>query len=78
MSSAPMSGFLNKPKYTITDEVLSLTANIAAKADVVSIKSDMGHNPNLRRGNRVRTIHSSLAIAEASDKVFHMSDGVLS
>jgi len=30
-----MSDFLYKPKYTITDEVLTLTANIAANASAL-------------------------------------------
>ena len=73
-----MSDFLYKPKYTITDEVLTLTANIAAKADVLSIQSNMGQNPKLRRGNRIRTIHSSLAIENNSlslDQVTAILDG---
>jgi len=61
-----VSDFLYKPEYTITDEVLMLTANIAARTDVLSIKSRMGQNPKLRRGNRIRTIHSSLAIENNS------------
>jgi len=73
-----MSDFLYKPKYTITDEVLTLAANIAAITDVLSINSGMGQNPKLRRGNRIRTIHSSLAIENNSlslDQVTAILDG---
>ena len=57
-----MSELLYKPKYTITDEILNLVAQIAARVDVLTIKSGMGQNPKLRRLNRLRSIHSSLAI----------------
>ena len=61
-----MNEFLYKPKYTITDIILTLTANIAARADVLSLQSGMEQNPKLRRANRIRTIHSSLAIENNS------------
>jgi len=61
-----MSGFLYKPKYTITDELLTLTTKIAAKVDVLTIRSGMELSPKLRRANRIRTIHSSLAIENNS------------
>ena len=57
-----MSEFLYKPKYTITDEILNLVALIAARVDVLTIKSGMEQNPKLRRLNRLRSIYSSLAI----------------
>jgi len=57
-----MSEFLYKPKYTITDEILNLAASIAAKVDVLIIQSGMEQNPKLLRLNRLRAIHSSLAI----------------
>ena len=57
-----MSCFLYKPKYTITDEILSLVAQIAARVDVLAIQSGMEKNPKLRRLNRLRSIQSSLAI----------------
>ena len=57
-----MSEFLYKPKYTITDEILNLAALIAAKVDVLLIQSGMEQTPELLRLNRLRSIHSSLAI----------------
>ena len=57
-----MSELLYKPSYTITDEILTLVAQIAARIDVLSIQSGMEQNPKLRRLNRLRSIHSSLAI----------------
>ena len=61
-----MNGFLYKPKYTITDIILTLAANIAAKVDVLTVQSGIGQNLKLRRANRIRTIHSSLAIENNS------------
>ena len=57
-----MSGFLYKPNYAITDDILNLAAMIAARADVLTIQSSIDQNPKLRRLNRLRSIHSSLAI----------------
>ena len=54
------------PAYTITDEILTLVAQIAARVDVLTIKSGMEQNPRLRRANRIRSIHSSLAIENNS------------
>jgi len=57
-----LSDFLYKPKYTITDQILNLVAQIAALVDVLSIRSGMEQNPKLRKRNRLRSIQSSLAI----------------
>ncbi|MDR0491073.1 MAG: Fic family protein [Oscillospiraceae bacterium] len=73
-----MSDFLYKPRYTITDKILTLSANIAAKADVLTVQRGMELNPKLRRANRIRTIHSSLAIENNSlslDQVTAILDG---
>lgn len=73
-----MSEFLYKPNYTITDEILNLVALIAARVDVLTIQSGMEPNPKLRRANRIRTIHSSLAIENNSlslEQVTAIMDG---
>ena len=57
---------LYKPNYTITDTILSLVAQIAARIDVLTIQKGMEQNPKLRRLNRLRSIHSSLAIENNS------------
>ena len=57
-----MNEFLYKPKYTLTDEIVTLVADIAAKAEALTIHSGMGQNIKLRRINRVKSIQSSLAI----------------
>jgi len=57
-----MKEFMYKPKYTITDEIVTLVADIAAKAEALTIHSGMEQNPKLRRINRIKSIQSSLAI----------------
>lgn len=57
-----MSKFLYYPIYTNTDKMLNLVADIAVRVDVLTIHSGMEQNPKLRRSNRIRSIHSSLAI----------------
>ncbi|MDR1588740.1 MAG: Fic family protein [Oscillospiraceae bacterium] len=57
-----MSEFLYKPKYTLTDEIVTLVADIAAKAESLTIQGGMEQNPKLRRTNLVKSIQSSLAI----------------
>ncbi|MDR0272765.1 MAG: Fic family protein, partial [Clostridiales bacterium] len=57
-----MSGLLYKPKYANSDKILNLVALIAARVDVLSIQSGIEKNLKLRRINRLRSIHSSLAI----------------
>jgi len=73
-----VSEFLYKPTYTITDEILLLVADIAAKTAVPNIRSDMERNPKLRKASRLRSIHSSLAIESNSltlDQVTAILDG---
>jgi len=55
-----------KPNYIITDELITLIAQIAARVDVLTVQSGMQQNPKLRRLNRLRSIHSSLAIENNS------------
>ena len=57
-----MNEELYKPNYTITDETLNLAASIAARVDVLTVQNGMKSSPKLRRLNRLRSIHSSLAI----------------
>jgi Fic family protein len=63
-----LSELLYKPVYSNTDEIINLTADISALADVLSIRSGISNlqNPKLRRANRIKSIHSSLAIENNS------------
>lgn len=49
-----------KPQYTLTDSILSLVAQIAEAAGKFSLAGDQALR--LRRVNRIRTIHGSVAI----------------
>lgn len=51
-----------KPPYTITEKAADYLAKIVETATRLSIGSDFPRNIRLHRENRLRTIHSSLAI----------------
>ena len=51
-----------EPPFTITHRMLSLVAQIAEKTGRISNYRDFESRPHLRRNNRIRSIHSSLAI----------------
>ena len=68
------------PPYTITDAMLSTVAEIAAKAERLALSQRLETHPQLRRNNRIRSIHSSLAIEANSlslDQVRSVIDGKL-
>ena len=48
--------------YTITPAILSLVAEIACEVGRIGAVSGVAHVPKLRRENRIRSIHASLAI----------------
>ena len=50
------------PPLTLTTRILSLIADISEQIGQLSAVSDNQQTPQLRRGNRIRTIHASLAI----------------
>ena len=50
------------PPFTITNQMLMLVAQIAEKTGSVSNFHSFETKPHLRRNNRIRSIHSSLAI----------------
>lgn len=51
-----------EPPFTITNKMLMLVAQIAEKTGRISNYRDFETKPDLRRNNRIRSIHSSLAI----------------
>ena len=66
------------PPYTLTDAMLTLAAEIAAKAERIHLSHSFDARPQLRRNNRIRSIHSSLAIEANSlslDQVRSVIDG---
>ena len=50
------------PPFTITNHMLMLVADIAEKTGRISNYRSFETKPHLRRNNRIRSIHSSLAI----------------
>lgn len=66
------------PPYQITDEMLILVSQIAEKAGKIQTFHNLSAKPQLRRDNRIRSIHSSLAIEANSlsiDQVKAVLDG---
>ena len=62
------------PPYTITDEILNLVSDITEILTKLTIDDKMNYNPRLRRDNRVKTIHASLAIEDNSLSIEQVTD----
>ena len=54
----------NTPPFTITPAILTSVAEIAELVGKISSTRHLTSNPTLRRNNRIRTIHGSLAIEQ--------------
>ena len=50
------------PPYKITDKILSLVADISEKIGRITESTNLDSKPHLRRYNKIKSIHSSLAI----------------
>ena len=55
-----------KPPFHITDKIANLVASISEQIGRITVLSHGNLNPHLRRENRIKTIHSSLAIENNS------------
>lgn len=53
-----------KPPFEITNEIIDRVAEIAELVGRLNVNSHLTANPTLRRSNRIRTIHGSLAIEQ--------------
>lgn len=53
-----------KPPFEITNQMIGYVAEIAELVGKLSAVSSLSVNPTLRRSNRIRTIHGSLAIEQ--------------
>lgn len=51
-----------KPPFTISNLMLSMTISIAEKLGKIETYNSLKRMPILRRNNKIRSIHSSLAI----------------
>ncbi len=54
------------PPFSLNDEILTRVAGIAQKVGQVEVYDRLNSSPHLRKENRIRTIHSSLAIENNS------------
>ena len=52
------------PPFHLTDEIMNLIAEISEMVGELSVDAHLSPDPLLRRRNRIRTIHSSLAIEQ--------------
>ncbi len=55
-----------EPPFQMTDEIMNLVAEISEQIGRVTVLSHGNLNPHLRKENRIKTIHSSLAIEQNS------------
>ena len=55
-----------KPPFHMTDKITNLVAAISEQVGRITVLSHGNLNPHLRKENRIRTIHSSLAIEHNS------------
>ena len=63
-----------RPPFTMTEEITNLVIEIAELTGKISLSDRLSKNPKLRRENRIRSIHSSLAIEQNSLTVEQVSD----
>lgn len=62
------------PPYTITDKTVNLISSITEIITKITINDNMSNNPKLRKDNRIRTIHASLAIENNSLSLDQVTD----
>lgn len=51
-----------EPPFKVTNKIINLVAEISELVGRIHVSNKMNSNPRLRKENRIRTIHSSLAI----------------
>lgn len=69
-----MSDELYNPPFTVTENIINLTASISELVGRISIDFEQKINPKLRRDNRLKTIHASLAIENNSLSLGQVTD----
>ncbi|WP_130836059.1 Fic family protein [Lachnoclostridium sp. Marseille-P6806] len=62
------------PPFTMTDEITNLVIEIAELTGAMTVSEQLSKNPKLKRGNRIKSIHSSLAIEQNRLTVEQVSD----
>ena len=63
-----------QPPFTMTEDITNLIVEIGEYVGTISILNSMQKNPVLRRENRIKTIHSSLAIEHNSLSLEQVTD----
>lgn len=63
-----------KPPFTMTEEITNLVIEVAELTGQIALSDRLSKNPKLRRENRIRSIHSSLAIEQNSLTIDQVSD----
>ena len=69
-----MPGESYSPPFTMTDEIANLIIEIGEYVGQISAHDSLSANLTLRRENRIRSIHSSLAIEQNSLSLDQVSD----
>lgn len=64
----------NKPPFEITNQMIDYVAEIAELLGKLNVTDALSSNPTLRRSNRIRTIHGSLAIEQNSLSLEQITD----
>ena len=62
------------PPFTMTDTVTDLVIEIGELVGQITVYDHLSPNPRLRRENRIKTIHSSLAIENNSMTLAQVTD----
>lgn len=62
------------PPYSTTETMIALVAEISESIGLIAAWQHMNTNPQLRRDNRIRTIHASLAIENNSLSLDQVTD----
>lgn len=62
------------PPYQITDKILSLVASISEKIGRITQRSNLNAKPHLRKNNKIKSVHSSLAIEANSLSIGQVRD----
>lgn len=62
------------PPYTLTDKIVNYVSNIIEIITKISINQSITNNLKLRKDNRIRTIHASLAIENNSLTLTQITD----
>lgn len=66
------------PPFTMTDAITNLVIEVAELTGAMTVSEQLSKNPKLRRDNRIKSIHSSLAIEQntlTEEQVSDVIDG---